>query len=147
MASTALAVLLGCSIGDSKLGVEFLPILMVPQLLFAGFFVAPDLIPVWLRWARYLCALTYAVRILLVAEFEECAELSPECLSLVQLKGAGAAGLPECQDDAVPCWVLLDTVEADPDETLWNWAVLIGLFVVLRLAALYILRKKASKFY
>jgi hypothetical protein len=147
MASTALAVLLGCSIGESKLGVEFLPIVMVPQFLFAGFFVAPDLIPVWLRWARYLCTLTYAVRILLVAEFEECAELSSECLPLAQLKGTGAAGLPECRDDAVPCWVLLDTVQADPDETLWNWAVLIGLFVVLRMVALYILRKKASKFY
>jgi ABC-type multidrug transport system permease subunit len=54
MASTALAVLLGCSIEDPKLGQELLPLLFVPQLLFAGFFVAPDLIPVWLRWAQYL---------------------------------------------------------------------------------------------
>jgi hypothetical protein len=148
MASTALAVLLGCSIEDPKMGQEFLPILFVPQMLFAGFFVAPDLIPVWLRWARYLCTLTYAVRILLVAEFEDCAELSPECLQSVQDKGAGAAaGLPECKYDAVPCWSLLDNVQADPDETLWNWAVLLGLFVVFRLAALYALRKKATKFF
>ena len=74
MASTALSVLLGCSVEDPKLGQEMLPILFVPQMLFAGFFVAPDLIPSWLRWARYLCTMTYAVRIALVSEFEDCAD-------------------------------------------------------------------------
>lgn len=58
MASTALAVLLGCFVEDPKLAQEMLPILFVPQMLFAGFFVRPGLIPVWLRWARYLCTLT-----------------------------------------------------------------------------------------
>ena len=63
MTSTALAVLLGCAVEDPKLGQEMLPILFVPQMLFAGFFVTPDLIPVWLRWAQYLCSLTYRVRL------------------------------------------------------------------------------------
>lgn len=72
MASTALSVLLGSSVEDPKLAQEMLPILFVPQMLFAGFFVAPDLIPVWLRWARYLCTLTYAIRIHLVEEFYNC---------------------------------------------------------------------------
>ena len=77
MASTALAVLLGCAVEDPKLGQEMLPILFVPQMLFAGFFVAPDLIPAWLRWARYLCSLTYAVRISLVEEFYNCNPSNP----------------------------------------------------------------------
>jgi ABC-2 type transporter len=47
LGSTALAVLLGCSVEDPKLGQEMLPILFVPQMLFAGFFVVPQLIPVW----------------------------------------------------------------------------------------------------
>jgi len=49
MASTAIAVALGCSVEDPKLAQEMLPILFVPQMLFAGFFVTPNLIPVWLR--------------------------------------------------------------------------------------------------
>ena len=49
MASTAMAVMLGCSVEDPKLGQEMLPLLFVPQMLFAGFFVSPDLIPAWLR--------------------------------------------------------------------------------------------------
>lgn len=101
-----------------------LPILFVPQMLFAGFFVAPELIPVWLRWAQYLCTLTYAVRVLLVAEFDGCA-IEPDDL----------------------CSTTLNNVNADPDETWWNWLVLIVLFIAFRLAALYVLRQKATKFF
>jgi len=98
MASTALSVLLGCSVEDPKLGQEMLPLLFVPQMLFAGFFVAPNLIPVWLRWARYLCSLTYGVRIALVEEFGD--------------------GCPN-SDGYDPCMNLLDSVDAVPDETWW----------------------------
>mmetsp|Transcript_20220 Transcript_20220/g.55827 ORF Transcript_20220/g.55827 Transcript_20220/m.55827 type:complete len:378 (-) Transcript_20220:318-1451(-) len=127
MGSTALAVLLGAGLESPAMAQEMLPILFVPQMLFAGFFVAPDLIPEWLRWARYLCTLTYAVRILLVAEFEDC-----------------DPGNPEANDS---CNDLLDTVEADPDEVWWNWLLLIVLFACFRSMALFVLRSKATKFY
>jgi len=126
MASTALAVLLGCAVEDPKLGQEMLPILFVPQMLFAGFFVAPSLIPKWLRWARYLCTLTYSLRVLLIEEFEDC---NPN---------------DEVENDR--CNQLLLDVEADSDETWWYWLIVIVLFVVFRLMALGVLRTKASKF-
>lgn len=132
MASTALAVVLGCAVEDPKLGQEMLPILFVPQMLFAGFFVTPDLIPAWLRWARYLCTLTYAVRIMLVSEFEDCAN------------GEVASEKPE---EARLCYRILENVDADPDETWWNWLVLVSLFAGFRLLALHILRSKATKFF
>lgn len=148
MASTALAVLLGCSVEDPKMAQEMLPILFVPQMLFAGFFVAPGLIPVWLRWAQYVCTLTYAVRIMLVAEFDECSQLSPDCFAAVQdYTARSAAGRLECEDESLLCYNLLEYVKADEDETPWNWAVLIALFVVFRLGALFVLQKKATKFY
>jgi ABC-2 type transporter len=121
MASTALAVMLGCSVEDPKLGQELLPLLFVPQMLFAGFFVTPDLIPVWLRWAQYLCTLTYSIRLALIAEFDDCKEER--------------------------CVVLLEDIGADPDETYWYWIVLISLFTLFRVGALLILRKKATKFF
>ena len=121
MASTALAVMLGCSVEDPKLGQELLPLLFVPQMLFAGFFVTPDLIPAWLRWAQYLCTLTYSVRLVLIAEFDSCEEQS--------------------------CETLLDNIGADPDQQYWYWIVLVGLFALFRIGALLILRKKATKFF
>jgi len=126
MASTALAVLLGCAVEDPKLAQEMLPILFVPQMLFAGFFVAPELIPAWLRWAQYLCSLTYAIRLVLVAEFDR------NC------------GSTEGDDN---CQSLLMRVGANPDDTWWYWLVLCCLFGAFRLLAMTVLRKKATKFY
>jgi len=131
MSSTALSVLLGCSVEDPKLGQEMLPILFVPQMLFAGFFVTPDLIPSWLRWARYLCTLTYAIRIVLVEEFNNC--------------NTGPTDADKFENDQ--CKMLLENVDADPDETWWNWLVLLLLFLVFRLLALVVLRQKATKFF
>ncbi|CAB9512460.1 Putative white-brown complex homolog protein 30 [Seminavis robusta] len=121
MSSTALAVMLGCAVEDPKLGQEMLPLLFVPQMLFSGFFVVPDLIPVWLRWAQYLCSLTYAVRIAAVEEFN--------------------------RDDCKECQHFLDVINADPDEVWWYWLVLVALFIAFRLFGLFILRQKAEKFY
>merc|ERR1712137_322951 len=106
LASTALAVFLGSSVEDPKLASEMLPILFVPQMLFAGFFVASDLIPVWLRWAQYLCSLTYATRLALNAEFNDCGVSQEKCDTLVT------------------------NVGADKDENWWYWLILILLFVV-----------------
>jgi hypothetical protein len=126
MSSTAMAVMLGCAVEDPKLGQEMLPILFVPQMLFAGFFVKPDLIPIWLRWARYLCSLTYAVRLLLIEEFEDC-------------------GTNEMAQ--MNCINLVENVEADEDEVWWYWLVLLALFTGFRGFGLYILHEKASKFF
>mmetsp|Transcript_6121 Transcript_6121/g.8657 ORF Transcript_6121/g.8657 Transcript_6121/m.8657 type:complete len:203 (-) Transcript_6121:830-1438(-) len=125
MSSTALAVVLGCAVEDPKLATEMLPILFVPQMLFAGFFVTPDLIPLWLRWARYLCSLTYATRLMLDYEF-----------------GEGMCG--DAQDK---CDGLTKAIEADPDQNWLYWMILIALFVGFRIGALLILRQKARKFF
>jgi len=71
----------------------------------------------------------YAIRILLVAEFEGCAEGDPTD--------------PASRN----CGNLLDNIDASPDETWWNWIVLAALFVFFRVLALLVLRKKATKFF
>lgn len=129
MASTALAVLLGCSIDDAKLAQEFLPLLFVPQMLFAGFFVAVQLLPQWLRWVQYICSLTYGVRLGLLAVFEGCANDS------------------ENIEAAKNCQTVLRNIDASADQKWWYWLVLVALFVVLRVMALYVLKKKANQFY
>ena len=103
----------------------------MPQILFAGFFVPPGLIPDWLAWIRFVCPLTYAVRIALVNEFDG------RCDDLVEAN-KGTRNY---------CNAVLDNVGIDPDETWWNWIVLAGMFVLLRFLALVNLRRKANKFY
>jgi hypothetical protein len=125
MASTAMAVMLGSAIDDPKVATELLPLLLVPQLLFAGFFVATELIPSWLRWAQYLCSLMYALRLMALEEFSDCEDEVGEenCLNVIK------------------------SIDADPNESYWYWLVLVALFLVFRLVALAVLTKKATSFY
>lgn len=129
LASTAVAVLLGCAVSDAKMAQELLPMLFVPQMLFAGFFVSITLLPGWLKWVQYICSLTYGVRLGLIAEFEDCAN--------------GSEGEIAAQN----CNSRLEDVNADMDDVWWYWVVILALFVVLRLSALFVLKAKASTFY
>ena len=125
MSSTALSVALGCAIEDTTLGLELFPLLFVPQMLFSGFFVIPSLIPAWLRWGRYICPMTFGLLVAMLEEFSDC--------------GSGWA--------QTNCNLLLTNVEANPDDVPLYWLVMVVLFVIFRLLALYLLHKKASKFF
>ena len=54
MASTAVAVLLGCSVTSPQVTINLLPVVFVPQMLFAVFFVAVQLLPSWIRYVHVL---------------------------------------------------------------------------------------------
>merc|ERR1719263_1835471 len=61
IASTSIGIFIGSSVEDPNVAQELMPALIVPQLLFAGFFIPSNMIPEFLRWAQYLCSLTYAI--------------------------------------------------------------------------------------
>lgn len=97
------------------------PIIFVPQLLFAGFFIKISQIPVFVRWAQYLCALKFALNLAVIIEFSECAR----------------AGVPGCI-------ALFELNDVDP-ELQWAYAgVLIALFVGMQLLAMILLARRAS---
>ena len=127
MSGTALAVMLGVlSQGNAKVAQQLLPLVFIPQLLFSGFFVSPELLPKFLQWMQYVCVLTYAVRLLIIEEFYNCSDNATESRN--------------CDD-------LVENVRADPDKILFYWSMLIVYFLVFRTAALFLLRKSATKFY
>lgn len=127
MGSTAIAVLLGALAGSSaKISAGLLPVALLPQMMFIGYFVAPSFIPSWLRWIQYICPMTYSTRILLVEEFHDCSENPFELLF---------------------CDAVLKSVGADPDEIWWYYLILAAQFVVFRLLGLAVLQRSARKFY
>lgn len=119
MASTAISVLIGSTIESAQIGYQALPVVFIPQLLLSGFFVHPGLMPSFISWMQYLCPLTYAVRLAIIAEFDYC---------------------------GVICDKARDLLGADPQYTWAYWLCLWGLFICIRLLSLIILRKKARKF-
>lgn len=126
MTSTALGVLVGCSVENPSTAVEFLPAIFMPQILFSGFFVPPGLMPDWLAWIRFICPLTYGVRIVVVAEF----------------------GYGRCSDESPNnCDRILSNTEVTEEEMYWYFLVLLALFVFIRLLGLFNLKKRSDKFY
>ena len=108
----------------------------MPQILFAGFFVPPALIPVWLRWLTYVFPLAYAVKIVLVGEFDGACD----GYETVQATPDGTTTVNYCDR-------ILTNTQAYPEDVWWYWLIILAQFVFFRLLALFMLQKKASKFY
>ena len=51
-----------------KTAMEAAPAVFVPQMLFAGFYIKMEQIPVFLRWLQYICGLKWAMNIALANE-------------------------------------------------------------------------------
>lgn len=68
---SSLALFLGSISSNVKTAVQMTPLLLVPQILFAGVFLRIELIPSWLRWAQYLCFLKYTINLLALEEFND----------------------------------------------------------------------------
>jgi len=133
MTSTATAVLFGCSLENEKMASELLSLVFLPQVLFSGFYVSIDLIPVWLRWLQWLSPLTYANRILVVDEFYDCGDR----------RGIGGTAATAANEN---CDALIRSVGANPNDVWWYWIVLFCLFCAFRMVALFNLKRNASKF-
>lgn len=71
LSSNSLAIVLGCTVQDVKNVTEYSPLLFIPQILFGGFFIRSEQIPVILRWAQYLCGLKYATNLQYFNEFHQ----------------------------------------------------------------------------
>jgi ABC-type multidrug transport system permease subunit len=118
MASTSIGVLMGSAVENPRVAAELMPLMIVPQLLFSGFFIPTQYIPSFLRWAQYLCSLTYATRLSLHYEFGD------------------------CETDACADVLAFNSVyELD---TVWYWLILLTILAVFRLYAMVILKGKAN---
>lgn len=94
MTSNSLAMVLGSALSDVKEVTEMSSLLFVPQILFAGFFVRLSQIPIFLRWAQYLCGMSYGVKLAFQIEFnpslESCrssAAAAANCSGLLSSNG------------------------------------------------------------
>eukprot|EP01097_Dermamoeba_algensis_P001505 TRINITY_DN1565_c0_g1_i2.p1 TRINITY_DN1565_c0_g1~~TRINITY_DN1565_c0_g1_i2.p1 ORF type:complete len:647 (-),score=131.01 TRINITY_DN1565_c0_g1_i2:142-1992(-) len=65
----ALGLLISCAAPNAQVGAALGPLLVVILVLFSGFFVNIDQIPVWLRWLTYVSPLRWSLDALLQNEF------------------------------------------------------------------------------
>jgi len=124
LAAGSMGLALGSLVADVSKGMEIAPLLLVPQILFAGFFVPLTQVPVWLRWCQYLCFLGYSIKLLILAEFE--------WTDSVKDKRA------ELEEEYGDQWPRVDPVlnsGAESDDAWFYIMVLLILFVAFRFVA------------
>jgi len=70
--AASMAMVLGTIGKDAKRSLELAPLIYVPQILFAGFFIPITQIPKVLRWVQWICFLKYGINMLIIVElFDE----------------------------------------------------------------------------
>ncbi|CAJ1939321.1 unnamed protein product [Cylindrotheca closterium] len=131
-ASTALGVLIGSSVKNASVAIEYLPAVFMPQILFSGFFIPPELMPDWLSWLTYIMPLSYGVRLVAGSEFDG------SCQDMIS---------PATNTTMNNCDMILENINSNVDDFWWYYLVLLCLFVFFRLLALFVLERKAKNFY
>eukprot|EP01060_Flectonema_neradi_P008520 TRINITY_DN1608_c1_g1_i2.p1 TRINITY_DN1608_c1_g1~~TRINITY_DN1608_c1_g1_i2.p1 ORF type:complete len:326 (+),score=36.90 TRINITY_DN1608_c1_g1_i2:911-1888(+) len=123
--SASTSLLLACAVTNANTAVNMLPATFVPQIMFSGFFVALESIPVWMRWIQYICPLRYSVSTILAIEF------TPQ-------------HVPTDRIDVVTEILSNDNVNRD----LWYWYVImmVGFLFLFRIIAAVILTQRGKKF-
>lgn len=121
---------MGALVTDVKTITELAPLLFVPQILFAGFFIRTLSIPVFLRWAQWLCSLKYTVNLVLLTEFN--------------LDNASCNTSPAAYQN---CKQVLDDNNIVASEYYISIIMLVVLVVVFRVIGPFILARKAKRFY
>lgn len=128
MVANSYGMLLGALFSDMKDVVEAWVPLFVPQILFCGLFTRLGQIPVFLRWAQYLCALAYGLKLGFFLEFNP--------------------SLPHCQaspEASANCAGIIDS--GGPTGDLWwvNALCLFGLFLLARAGAAVALISQSAR--
>jgi len=69
-ASSGYSLIISCSFSDKQLAVTLTPVLIIPFMLFAGFFVSTSNIPIFLREFEYISIFKYGYNALMVNQFQ-----------------------------------------------------------------------------
>ncbi|CAE8613773.1 unnamed protein product [Polarella glacialis] len=123
MASSSLALLVGCGVASGQKAVQLAPLTLIPQMLFSGLFLPVAKIPLSLRWVRYLCPLKYAIDLMTIVEFSYVRDAIDQCTA------SGASKL-QCQQEYPGDYLRQTLVENQSIE--WDqWGFYLGTLVAL----------------
>eukprot|EP01059_Diplonema_ambulator_P024702 TRINITY_DN40_c0_g1_i2.p1 TRINITY_DN40_c0_g1~~TRINITY_DN40_c0_g1_i2.p1 ORF type:complete len:618 (+),score=225.77 TRINITY_DN40_c0_g1_i2:145-1998(+) len=123
--SASTALLLGAATTRAETAVNLIPAIYVPQILFAGFFITSDSIPVFMRWIQWICPLKYSVALVTIVEFKE---------SNVPDRAANVTS------------TLINNSNINRDDWWIYTLIMIGIFVFFRVVAAFVLSRRAKTF-
>jgi len=102
-ASSGYSLIISAIFSNKQVAVTLTPVLIVPFMLFAGFFVAASSIPIWLREFEYVSIYKYGYQALMRNEFDDnnpnfpCQDHSPDLNTIPASYQAGCGADPTLQ--------------------------------------------------
>mmetsp|Transcript_16907 Transcript_16907/g.28132 ORF Transcript_16907/g.28132 Transcript_16907/m.28132 type:complete len:618 (+) Transcript_16907:264-2117(+) len=126
IAAGSTALFIGSIAKNPEVATQAAPAIFVPQLLFAGFFIKSQQIPVWLRWAQWLCSLKYTMSLFILNEF-----------GTQSMEGWPAKYQAQAK-------FLIEANDVDPDQWWFYLLVLIAIPVFFRLLSIVVLSRRAA---
>lgn len=116
LCANSVGLLCGCAFSDVRIAVDVVPLFIIPVLLFAGFFINSDSIPIWIRWIQWISPMRFGFEAMVWNEYTD-SELGSDTIDRLNFR--------------LGKWE--------------SWGILIGLAVFLRLAALFALKRLVRK--
>jgi len=137
-ASSGYSLIISASFSDKQLAVTLTPVLIIPFMLFAGFFVSTDNIPVFLKEFEYLSIFKYGYTALLVNQFES---IQYNCENGLECDW-------DCLKPPATCTPMSQITKSDgsyPNK--WTMIGLLGaIYFVCYMASWFILSRLSKKF-
>merc|ERR1719223_1085477 len=130
MSAEGLAYVVSALAKDPQTAGAIAPVFIVTSMLFGGFFIGVDQIPVWLNWLRYLSFIKYGFAAAMQNQFEDYPLTYTNCTDFCPPNGNVILKFYDVQE--LPMWL--------------NLIVLAGFAIALRLIAYLILRRGGPKF-
>lgn len=144
------ALLIGSVANNVNVAIQLTPLLFVPQIMFAGFFVPIDSIPAWIRWPQYLCSLKYSINVMMITELENVPNSWPSSLNTTLYEEAvfGCSGSALKSDktcDNPNEQALFPSSDVEATNLGLYLGILLIVLAIFRLASLVCLSTKASR--
>jgi len=77
-ATVGMVIAICASVTDVQTVNQLFPLIILPQIFFAGFYIRIEQIPVALQWIQYICPLKYGLNLVLINEFRDVDYLNAE---------------------------------------------------------------------
>eukprot|EP00746_Dinoflagellata_sp_MGD_P132095 gnl/MRDRNA2_/MRDRNA2_65812_c0_seq1.p1 gnl/MRDRNA2_/MRDRNA2_65812_c0~~gnl/MRDRNA2_/MRDRNA2_65812_c0_seq1.p1 ORF type:complete len:656 (+),score=109.62 gnl/MRDRNA2_/MRDRNA2_65812_c0_seq1:101-2068(+) len=141
IASSSLALIVSCAVTQPQSAIQFGPLVLIPQMLFAGLFLPVGSIPSSLQWMQYLCPLKYAINLFGQIEFHHVKAAINKCDAL--------SGIAQVQCKLENGNAYLQNTLLENQNIYWtDWSkdlgLLLGLLVGFRVLATFLLWRKGS---
>lgn len=65
-----LGMAIACQFENIQIALVALPLIILPMMIFSGFFINENSIPIWLDWAKYVTPIKYSFEAMLKNEFD-----------------------------------------------------------------------------